>query len=82
MKPGDKLGPYEIQSLIGAGGMGVVFEAEDPQLKRLVALKVMKPVLAVSDSARQRFLREAQATAALRRRKTAPSSSLRPVGFG
>jgi len=65
--PGElgRLGGYRVLKVLGAGGMGVVFEAEDPQLKRLVALKVMKPALAASDSARQRFLREAQATAAL-----------------
>jgi WD40 repeat protein/serine/threonine protein kinase len=45
--------------------MGVVFQAEDYQLQRLVALKVMKPTLAASDSARQRFLREARTTAAI-----------------
>jgi len=45
--------------------MGVVFKAEDPQLRRLVALKAMLPSLAVSDTARQRFLREAQAAAAI-----------------
>jgi serine/threonine protein kinase len=45
--------------------MGVVFKAEDPDLQRVVALKVMLPRLAVSASARQRFLREARAAAAL-----------------
>jgi serine/threonine protein kinase len=44
--------------------MGVVFRAEDPQLQRLVALKAMLPSLAASESARQRFLREARAAAA------------------
>ncbi len=60
-----RLGPYRVLSVLGAGGMGVVFQAEDPQLRRRVALKVMKPVLAASESARKRFLREAQVTAAL-----------------
>ena len=46
--------------------MGVVFQAEDPQLQRLVALKAMLPTLAASASARQRFLREAQAAAAVK----------------
>ena len=46
--------------------MGVVFRAEDPQLLRPVALKAMLPALAVSESARQRFVREAQAAAAIR----------------
>jgi serine/threonine protein kinase len=45
--------------------MGVVYEAEDPQLKRRVALKAMLPNLGASESARKRFLREAQAAAAI-----------------
>jgi serine/threonine protein kinase len=61
-----RLGPYRVIEVLGAGGMGVVFRAEDPQLARLVALKAMLPVLAVSESARQRFLREARATAAIK----------------
>jgi serine/threonine protein kinase/WD40 repeat protein len=60
-----RLGGYRVLRVLGTGGMGVVFLAEDPQLKRHVALKAMKPSLAASDSARKRFLREAQATAAL-----------------
>ncbi|HEV3445082.1 MAG TPA: serine/threonine-protein kinase [Gemmataceae bacterium] len=52
--------------MLGAGGMGVVFQAEDPQLQRLVALKAMLPGLAASDTAKQRFLREARAAAALK----------------
>jgi serine/threonine protein kinase len=55
-----RLGPYRVLEVLGAGGMGVVFRAEDPQLARLVALKAMLPVLAASDGARQRFLREAR----------------------
>jgi serine/threonine protein kinase len=61
-----RLGNYRILKELGAGGMGMVFLAEDPQLRRLVALKVMAPALATEESARQRFLREARATAALR----------------
>src|SRR5437868_8783625 len=45
--------------------MGLVFLAEDPQLKRPVALKAMLPTLASSESARKRFIREAQAAAAI-----------------
>ncbi|HKI34305.1 MAG TPA: serine/threonine-protein kinase [Gemmataceae bacterium] len=52
--------------MIGAGGMGVVFQAEDPQLGRLVALKVMRPGLASDAVVRKRFLREARAMAAIK----------------
>jgi len=61
-----RLGPYRVLKVLGAGGMGVVFRAEDPQLQRLVALKAMLPDLAANESARQRFLREARAAAKLK----------------
>ena len=60
-----RLGPYRVLQVLGAGGMGVVFQAEDMQLKRQVALKVMQPEAAGKRSARERFVREAQAAAAL-----------------
>jgi serine/threonine protein kinase len=60
-----RLGPYRVLKVLGAGGMGVVYKAEDSQLKRPVALKAMLPVLAASESARKRFVREAQAAAAI-----------------
>jgi serine/threonine protein kinase len=60
------LGPYRVLEMLGAGGMGVVFRAEDPQLARPVALKAMLPRLASSSVARQRFLREAKAAAAVK----------------
>jgi CubicO group peptidase (beta-lactamase class C family) len=60
-----RLGHYRILSVLGAGGMGVVFQAEDTHLLRRVALKVMAPALAASAGARERFLLEARATAAL-----------------
>jgi hypothetical protein len=67
-EPGElgRLGLYRVLKLLGAGGMGLVFEAEDPRLQRPVALKVMRPDLAASPRARERFLREARAAAALR----------------
>jgi serine/threonine protein kinase len=66
-EPGEigRLGPYRILSLLGAGSMGIVFKAEDSRLKRPVALKVMRPNYATKEEYRQRFLREAQATAKL-----------------
>ncbi|MCH7725457.1 MAG: protein kinase, partial [Planctomycetes bacterium] len=60
-----RLGNYRVLQVIGSGGMGVVFMAEDPELQRKVALKAMHPALAASASARDRFLREARATAAI-----------------
>jgi hypothetical protein len=59
------LGPYRVVKVLGFGGMGVVLEAEDTQLRRRVALKALRPALATSAAARQRFLREARAAAAL-----------------
>jgi hypothetical protein len=61
-----RLGPYRVLRLLGGGGMGVVFLAEDTQLRRRVALKVMRPALAGSDTQQQRFLREARAMAAVK----------------
>jgi serine/threonine protein kinase/Tol biopolymer transport system component len=60
-----RLGPYRVLKIIGAGGMGVVYLAEDMLLRREVALKVMLPGVAAIASNRERFLREAQAAAAL-----------------
>ena len=61
-----RLGPYRVLQVLGAGGMGVVFRAEDPGLQRLVALKAMLPALACSPSAKERFFREARSVAALK----------------
>src|SRR6185369_15058956 len=58
--------PYRVLKVLGAGGMGVVFRAEDPHLERLVALKAMLPSMASSPSAKERFFREAKAAAALK----------------
>lgn len=60
-----RLGPYRVLKVLGRGGMGVVFLAEDPQLKRAIALKTMRPSVAARPGHRQRFLREAQAAARL-----------------
>src|SRR6516225_7551135 len=62
---GSHLGPYEIQSLIGAGGMGEVYRAHDARLDRTVAIKVL-PVSYSTDRDRlQRFAQEARSAAAL-----------------
>jgi eukaryotic-like serine/threonine-protein kinase len=61
-----RLGPYRVLKVLGVGGMGVVFKAEDPGLVRVVALKAMLPSVAAKASARERFLREARAAASLK----------------
>ncbi len=65
LQPGTHLGPYEILSPIGAGGMGVVYTALDPRLKRQVAIKLLTADLTRDETAKQRFLQEAQAASAL-----------------
>jgi formylglycine-generating enzyme required for sulfatase activity len=60
-----RLGDYEVLAIVGRGGMGIVLKAFDPLLRRVVAIKVLAPHLAGSGAARQRFLREAQAGAAV-----------------
>jgi len=60
-----RLGPYRILGTLGAGGMGIVFRAEDPALRRQIALKVMLPHFASDPKSKARFLREARAQAAI-----------------
>ena len=62
---GTRLGPYEIQSALGAGGMGEVYRARDSRLSRTVAIKVLPDHLSSSPEAKQRFEREARAISAL-----------------
>jgi eukaryotic-like serine/threonine-protein kinase len=62
---GARLGPYEILSPIGAGGMGEVYRARDPRLNREVAIKVLPADRLADEGRRQRFLREARAAATL-----------------
>lgn len=60
-----KLGQYEVTEVVGKGGMGIVLKAYDPSLHRVVAVKVLAPYLAHNPQARKRFVREAQAIAAV-----------------
>jgi hypothetical protein len=60
-----RLGRYRVLKRVGRGGMGVVFQARDPLLGRLVAIKVLTPHLGGDATARERFLREARAAAAI-----------------
>ena len=63
--PGSRLGPYEIISALGAGGMGEVYRARDTKLNRDVAIKVLLPVVANDSDRLARFSREAQVLASL-----------------
>src|SRR3989442_12563700 len=65
LSPGTHLGPYEIQSALGAGGMGEVYKARDTRLNRTVAIKVLSAQLAADPQFRDRFDHEAKAIAAL-----------------
>src|SRR5258708_978490 len=63
--PGRRLGPYEIMSALGAGGMGEVYRARDTRLDRIVAIKVLPLSLARDPERRKRFEREARAVSSL-----------------
>ncbi|MGH9643734.1 MAG: serine/threonine-protein kinase, partial [Terriglobales bacterium] len=65
LTPGTKLGPYEIQSPLGAGGMGEVYRARDTRLGRDVALKILPESFARDADRLRRFEQEARAVAAL-----------------
>ena len=65
LTPGTKLGPYEIQSALGAGGMGEVYRARDTRLGRDVAIKVLSQHLSANLEFKERFDREARAISSL-----------------
>jgi eukaryotic-like serine/threonine-protein kinase len=65
MAPGTKVGPYEIQAPLGAGGMGEVYRARDTRLERTVAIKILASHLSPDSQAKQRFEREARVISSL-----------------
>ena len=65
LRTGTRLGPYEILSAIGAGGMGEVYRAKDTRLDRIVAIKVLPAHLADRPELRERFEREARTITSL-----------------
>src|SRR4030095_16295119 len=60
LETGARLGPYEIESIIGVGGMGEVYKARDTRLDRIVAIKVLAEAVAAEPQFRERFDREAR----------------------
>ena len=65
LQSGTKLGPYEILSPIGSGGMGEVYKAKDTRLDRVVAIKVLSSHLSNNPDVRERFEREARTISGL-----------------
>ena len=65
LAPGVRLGPYEIVSALGAGGMGEVYKALDTRLDRTVAIKVLPEHVASNPELKQRFEREAKSISSL-----------------
>ena len=65
LQPGTTLGPYQIESALGAGGMGEVYRARDTRLERTVAIKVLPEHVASDPDLKERFEREARSVAAL-----------------
>jgi eukaryotic-like serine/threonine-protein kinase len=65
LKPGDRLGPYEIECFVGAGGFGSVYRALDTRLSRAVAIKVLSGAIAADADVLGRFRQEARAAASL-----------------
>ena len=65
LTPGTRLGPYEILSPLGAGGMGEVYRARDPRLARDIAIKVLPEALANDANRLEVFGREARTVAGL-----------------
>jgi serine/threonine protein kinase len=77
LTPGTKLGPYEIQSTLGAGGMGEVYCAKDTRLDRTVAIKVLPSHLSSDPELKQRMEREAKAISAMQHANKARCRSIR-----
>ena len=65
LQPGTTLGHFEIEALLGAGGMGEVYKANDSRLHRTVAIKVLREGVAANPGLKQRFEREARTVAQL-----------------
>ena len=73
-----RIGRYEVEGLLGRGGMGVVLRGYDADLRRTVAIKVLAPEWAASTEARRRFAREAQAAASVAHEHVVPIFNVEP----
>lgn len=82
LKPGDRIGVYEVGGLLGVGGMGEVYVATDVNLARRVAIKVLSPAVAAVPDLLARFDREARALAALNHANIAAVYGLERSGAG
>src|SRR6478735_11435032 len=69
---GEDLAGYRLLSVVGRGGMSVVYQAENPRLGSIVALKVLAPELATDDVFRARFLQESRIAASIRHPNVIP----------
>ena len=78
LERGTKLGPYQIESPIGAGGMGEVYKATDTRLERTVAIKVLPAHVASDPDLRQRFEGEAKTISSLWRSGAPGRGAARP----
>jgi serine/threonine protein kinase len=65
LRPIQAIGGYRLVRVLGRGGMGIVYQAEDVQLNRMVAIKLMNPVMTENTECQQRFLREARVQASI-----------------
>ena len=70
---GTKLGPYEVQLLLGAGGMGEVYRARDTRLERMVAIRILPVCLSSNPELRGRFEQEAKSISALQHPNICPA---------
>ena len=77
---GTRLGPYEVSTALGAGGMGEVYRGRDTRLDRIVAIKILPAHLSSSAELNARFAREARAISALNHAgKASQSSGAKPT---